>query len=85
MIYKQRKTAIPHPLASRISASIPNYFPILRLLPDFMNSSKKRGKEPHKEDIAVHELYRLKVKERISKGIITGRFCEDMFKKQSER
>lgn len=50
-----------------------------------MNSSKKRGKEPHKEDIAVHELYRLKVKERISKGIITGRFCEDMFKKQGER
>lgn len=61
-----------------------DYFPILRLLPDFINPSKKRGKELHKEEIALYKSYMLKVKERMEKGIITGAFCEDMFKRQEK-
>lgn len=61
-----------------------DYFPILRLLPDFINPSKKRGKELHKEEISLYKFYMLKVKERIQKGILTGCFCEDMFKRQEK-
>jgi cytochrome P450 len=49
-----------------------------------MNPSKKRGKELHKEEIALYKDYMLKVKQRIDKGILTGCFCEDMFKKQEK-
>lgn len=71
-------------VASQVSASMLDYFPALRVLPDFMNPSKKRGKELHKEEIALYKDYMLKVKQRIDKGILTGCFCEDMFKKQEK-
>ncbi|KAL1885084.1 hypothetical protein Plec18167_001741 [Paecilomyces lecythidis] len=71
-------------VASQVSASMLDYFPVLRLLPDFMNPSKKRGKELHKEEIALYKSYMLKVKERMQQGIITGAFCEDMFKRQEK-
>ncbi len=61
-----------------------DYFPILRNLPDFMNPSKKRGKELHKEEIALYKHYMLKVKERKEKGIIAKNFCDDMFKQQEK-
>ncbi|KAL1999237.1 hypothetical protein VTN02DRAFT_4837 [Thermoascus thermophilus] len=71
-------------VASQVSASMLDYFPILRLLPDFINPSKKRGKELHTEEISLYKFYMLKVKERIQKGILTGCFCEDMFKRQEK-
>jgi Cytochrome P450. len=61
-----------------------DYFPILRSLPDFINPSKKKGKQLHKEEIALYKSYLLKVKERIAKGIASKNFCEDMFKSQEK-
>ncbi|KIW96772.1 uncharacterized protein Z519_02163 [Cladophialophora bantiana CBS 173.52] len=71
-------------LASQISASMLDYFPILRNIPDIFNPSKKRGKELHKEEIALYKSYMLKVKQRMAKGIQTKNFCEDMFKQQEK-
>ncbi|KAK5412216.1 hypothetical protein LTR20_007214 [Exophiala xenobiotica] len=71
-------------VASQVSASMLDYFPILRNLPDFMNPSKKRGKELHKEEIALYKHYMLRVKERKEKGIVAKNFCDDMFKQQEK-
>lgn len=71
-------------MASQISASFLDYFPALRMLPDFMNPSKKRGKELHKEEIALYKSYMLKVKDRMNQKIFTGCFCEEMSKKQEK-
>jgi hypothetical protein len=71
-------------VASQVSASMLDYFPILRLLPDFINPGKRKGKQLHKEEIALYKDYMLKVKQRIDKGILTGCFCEDMFKMQKK-
>ncbi|KAL1971277.1 hypothetical protein VTN77DRAFT_229 [Rasamsonia byssochlamydoides] len=61
-----------------------DYFPILRILPDFMNPEKRKWKQLHNEEITLYKDYMLKVKERINKGILTGCFCEDMFKMQEK-
>ncbi|KAJ5133076.1 hypothetical protein N7448_001895 [Penicillium atrosanguineum] len=71
-------------VASQVSASMLDYFPILRNLPDSINPSKKKGKQLHKEEIALYKSYMLKVKERIAKGIASKSFCEDMFKSQEK-
>lgn len=71
-------------MASQVSASVLDYFPILRHLPDFINPSKKKGKQLHKEEIALYKSYVLKVKDRITKGIASKNFCEDMFKSQEK-
>lgn len=71
-------------VASQVSASMLDYFPILRNLPEFINPSKKKGKQLHKEEIALYKSYVLKVKDRITKGIASKNFCEDMFKSQEK-
>jgi len=58
-----------------------DYFPILRR-PDLINPSKRKGKQLHKEELALYKSYMLKVKDRIAKGIRVKNFCEDMFKQQ---
>ncbi|KAK4941895.1 hypothetical protein LTR10_018225 [Elasticomyces elasticus] len=71
-------------VASQVSASILDYFPILRVLPDWLSPAKRKGKQLHKEEIALYKKYMLKVKERKEKGIIAKNFCDDMFKQQEK-
>jgi cytochrome P450 len=71
-------------VASQVSASMLDYFPILRHLPDFINPSKRRGKELHRAEIALYKSYMLRVKERNEKGIKSKNFCDDMFKQQQK-
>jgi hypothetical protein len=56
-------------VASQVSASMLDYFPGLRNLPDFLNPSKRRGNELNEEEISLYKLYMLRVKERNEKGI----------------
>lgn len=61
-----------------------DYFSILRNLPDFLNPSKRRGKELHKEEIALYKSYMLLVKERKENGINAKNFCDYMFAQQKK-
>jgi len=72
-------------VASQVSASMLDYFPVLRNLPDFMNPAKRKGKQLHKEEIALYKSYMLKVKDRKAKGIQSKNFCDDMFKEQEKK
>ncbi|OQD75807.1 hypothetical protein PENDEC_c006G01681 [Penicillium decumbens] len=71
-------------VASNISASILDYFPVLRIMPDWMNPSKRRGKELHQAELALYKSYMLKVKQRAEKGVIPKSFCDTMFKLQEK-
>lgn len=61
-----------------------DYFPILRALPDWLSPAKRKGKQLHKEEIALYKQYMLKVKERSAKGIKAKNFCDDMFRQQEK-
>jgi cytochrome P450 len=71
-------------VASQISASMLDYYPLLRWVPDFINPSKRKGKELHKAELALYKSYMLRVKDRMAKGIKSKNFCEDMFKQQEK-
>ncbi|KAJ9144501.1 putative Cytochrome P450 oxidoreductase [Pleurostoma richardsiae] len=71
-------------VASNVSASMLDYFPILRLMPDWMNPSKRRGKALHQAELKLYKSYMNRVRERNEKGIKSKNFCDTMFKLQEK-
>jgi cytochrome P450 len=71
-------------VASNVSASMLDYFPFLRIMPDWMNPSKQRGKQLHQAELDLYKSYMLKVKQRGEKGLSSKNFCDTMFKLQEK-
>lgn len=71
-------------VASQVSASLLDYYPVLRKLPDFINPMSRRAKQLHKEEIALYKSYIQHVRERVEKGTSPACFCLDMFKAQEK-
>ncbi|KAK5116824.1 hypothetical protein LTR85_009084 [Meristemomyces frigidus] len=72
-------------LASQLSSSLLDYYPILRKVPDFMNPMSRRAKALHKEELKLYKDYILRVRQRMQKGISPPCFCtEALFKAQEK-
>lgn len=72
-------------LASQVSSSLLDYYPILRKLPDFINPMSRKGKALHREEIALYKDYIHRVRERQQKGISPPCFCtEALFRAQEK-
>lgn len=71
-------------VASQVSASLLDYFPILRKIPDFINPTSRRAKQLHKEEIALYKSYLTRVRARIAAGVSPPCFCVDMFALQEK-
>ncbi|ODV94023.1 hypothetical protein PACTADRAFT_3984 [Pachysolen tannophilus NRRL Y-2460] len=71
-------------VASQISHSLMDYFPILRYVPDFLNPSARQAKELHKEEKALYMSYMVNCREAIKEGKVGPCFCADMLESQKK-
>jgi hypothetical protein len=60
------------------TAALIDFFPILRLLPDFVLSAQKRARELHKVEKQLHLGHWMKCKNGIKSGTAQPCFCIDM-------
>ncbi|KAK4221067.1 cytochrome P450 [Podospora fimiseda] len=60
------------------AAGLLDFFPILRVLPDFLLPARRKAKELHKKEKALYLSHWLKAKENTLNGTITRCFSEDL-------
>ncbi|KAK4160082.1 putative cytochrome P450 E-class, group I [Cladorrhinum sp. PSN259] len=60
------------------AAGLLDFFPILRVLPDFLLPARRKAKELHKKEKALYLSHWLKAKEDTANGTITRCFSEDL-------
>lgn len=72
-------------VASQVSASLLDYYPILQKLPDWMFPAKTAAKKLHKEEIALYKQYIHRVRDRIQRGVSPPNFCSEMMFPMQEK
>ncbi|KAL2754153.1 hypothetical protein ACRALDRAFT_1041870 [Sodiomyces alcalophilus JCM 7366] len=65
-------------LNQTVTASLLDFFPVLRYLPDFLLPVRKIAKDLHEKEKALYLSHWLKVKEEIKNGTAKPCFCEEM-------
>lgn len=65
-------------------AALVDFFPFLRVLPDFMNPAQKKARELHRKEKALYLSHWLKAKAETAAGTITRCFSEELVEAQKK-